>query len=117
MLPEQVLPYCRFFLVGLLSIANDKAAGKSSYWIAKYRWGLSLRIILRAVSLILKVTSWLTRVCQEFTGGIETGFHPLVKTVRERLSWFVLTRRWFLGLYPCRAGNTLHPHNLGIKRL
>jgi hypothetical protein len=112
-----VLPYCRFFLGGLLSIAQDRAKGKSSYWIAKYRWGLSLRLVLRAGLLIRKATPWLTGVCREAAGSVATGFQALIQTARERFSWFDLTRRWFHGLYPCRAGNILHPHNLGIKRL
>jgi len=116
-LPEAVLPYCRFFLSGLLSIAQDRAQGKSSYWIAKFRWGLSLRVVLRAGLLIRKVMPWLEGVCREAAGSVVTGFRALIQTARERLSWFDLTRRWFHGLYPCRAGNILHPHNLGIKRL
>lgn len=115
-LPEEVLPYCRFFLDGLLSIAHDLTEGKSSYGIAKFRWGLSLRVILRAVSLIRKVTPWLEGLCRETTGNIGTCFQSLVKTVREKFSWFDFTRRWFHGLYPCRAGNIFNPHNLCIKR-
>jgi hypothetical protein len=110
-----MLPYCRFFLDGLLSISLDRAEGKSSYWIAKHRWGLSLRIILRAVTLILKVTCWLTGVCREAAVIVVTGFQALIQTALEKLSWFDLTRRWFHGLYPCRAGNIFNPHNLGIK--
>jgi len=116
-LPEGVLPYCRFFLSGLLSIADDRTKGKSSYWIAKYRWGLSLRVILRAVSLIRKVIPWVEGFCREAAGSVVSGFQALVKTVREKSSWFDFTRRWFHGLYPCRAGNIFNPHNLGIKRL
>lgn len=116
-LPEKVLPYCRFSLDDLLVIADDKSEGKSSYWIAKHRWGLSLRIILRAVILILKVSDWLAGVCREAACSVVTGFRALIETAMERLSWFDLTRRWFHGLYPCRSGNILHPHNLGIKRL
>ncbi len=116
-LPEEVLPYCRFFLSGLLSIADDRTEGKSSYWIAKCRWGLSLRVVLRAVSLIRKVTPLLEGVCREAAGSVGTGFQSLVKTIREKFSWFGFTRRWFHGLYPCRAGNIFNPHELGIKRL
>lgn len=116
-LPSGVLPYCRFFLGGLLSIAEDSAAGKSSYWIAKCRWGLPLRVILRAVSLIRKATPLLEGVCRETAESVVSGFQSLVKTVREKFSWFDLTRRWFHHLYPCRSGKIFNPHNLGIKRL
>lgn len=116
-LPEGVLPYCRFYLDGLLSVSQDLTEGKSCYRIAKFRWDLSLRIILRAVLLIRKVTPWLEGVCREAVGIAGSGFQALVKTVREKFSWFDFTRRWFHGLYPCRAGNIINPHNLGIKRL
>ena len=115
-LPEGVLPYCRFSLDGLLSIASDRAEGKSSYWIAKFRWGLSLRVILRAVVLVRKVTLWLEGVCREAAGSVGNGFQSLAKTVREKFSWADFTRRWFHGLYPCRARNIFNPHNVGIKR-
>ena len=116
-LPENVLPYCRFFMSDLLSIVQDRTEGKSSYRIAKYRRGLSLRVILRTVSLIRKVTPLLECICREATGSVVFGFQALVKTVRGKYSWFDFTRRWFHGLYPCRAGNIFNPHNLGIKRL
>jgi hypothetical protein len=116
-LPENVLPYCRFFMSDLLSIVQDRTEGKSSYWIAKYRRGLSLRVILRTVSLIRKVTPLLECICREVTGSVGSGFQALVKTILVKFSWSDFTRRWFHGLYPCRAGNIFNPHNLGIKRL
>jgi hypothetical protein len=91
--------------------------GKSRYRIAKFQWGLSLRVLLRAVVLIRKVIPWLEGVCREAVGSVGNGFQALVKMVREKFSWFDFTRRWFHGLYPCRAGNIFNPHNLGIKRL
>ena len=116
-LPEEVLPYCRFLWGGLLSIAHDRMEGKTSYWIAKHRWGLSLRVILRAVSLVERATTWLARICREAALHAGSGLRSLVDSVRERFSWAGLARRWFHGLYPCRAGNIFNPHNLGIKRL
>lgn len=115
-LPETVLPYCRFFLDGLLSIAGERAAGKSSYWIAKHRWGLSLRVVLRAVALIGRSGMVLEQMCREAVGQVAAGFATLVTAVRERCSWPAFTRRWFHGLYPCRAGQIFNPHKTGISR-
>jgi hypothetical protein len=84
-LPESVLPYCRFFMSGFLSIADDLTAGKSSYWIAKYKWGISLRVVLRVVSLIRKVTPWLTGLCREVAGSVAPGFYALITTIREKV--------------------------------
>jgi len=115
-LPQDVLPICRFYLDGLLSIADDRADGKSSYWIAKHRWGLSLRVVLRAVALIDRAASMLERFSREATGGVASGFAALVKTVQVTRSWCDVTRAWFRGLYPCRAGHILAPHKMGISR-
>jgi len=116
-LPDDVLPYCRFFLSGLIGIAEDRSEGKSAYWIAKYRWNLSLRAILRAVKRIRQVTPWLERLFREATGVVVKSFQGLIKNVRERLTWFVFTRYWYHQFYLCRIGYILNPHNLCIKRL
>lgn len=87
-LPEGVLPYCRFFLSALFSIADDWTEGRSSYWIAKYRWGLSLRVILRTVSLIRKMIPWLEGFCRETAGSVGNGFQLLAKTIREKVPLF-----------------------------
>ena len=73
-LPEEVLPYCRFYLSGLLRIVHDLTDGRTAYWISKYRWHLPLRVILRAVGLIKMVTPWLGRLHREAAGMIATGF-------------------------------------------
>ena len=116
-LPEGVLPYCRFFLSDLFSLADTLDEGWSAYWIAKHQWDLSLRVILRASLLIQKATLWLESLCRETGATVETGFQMLVDSVRKPFSWFDFSRRWFHALYPCRAGNIFNPHNLGIKRI
>jgi hypothetical protein len=116
-LPEEVLPYCRFFLNGLSGIIHDLAEGRTAYWIAKYRWSLPLRTILRAIGLIKKVTPWLERMYQEATGTIKMGFQALTQAVRKTMPWFPFTRHWFHRFYPCRAGHIFNPHNLGINQV
>jgi len=116
-LPKDVLPYCRFMLSGLISIEKDLSAGKSAYWIAKHRWGLSLRVILRAVVRLKEITPWLEQLIWETTGKAVQGFHSTVKALRKRFSWFRFTRYLYHRFYPIRVGHILNPHNLGIKRL
>ena len=116
-LPEDILPYCRFMLSGLISIAKDLSAGKSAYWIAKYRWGLSLRVILRAVVRLKEVTPWLVRLYREVTGKVKSHFWELTGFLRKQYGWYGLTRMWYHPIYPIRVGHILNPHNLGIKRL
>jgi hypothetical protein len=112
-----VLPYCHFYLDDLLRIAEDLAAGKTCYRIAKIVWGISLRVVLRAVLLIRKATYWLEGFCREVAGSVAPGFQALVATIREKVFWRDFSRRWFHALYPCRTGNIYNPHNVGIKRL
>lgn len=116
LLPEDVLPYCRFFLSGWLGIASDLSAGKSVYRIAKY-WDLSLRVIRRAVDRIKEVTAWLEALFREVTGSMAHGFHGLIKALCNRFAWSRFTRYVYHRLYPLRAGHILNPHNSGIKRL
>jgi hypothetical protein len=112
-----VLPYCHFYLDDFLRISRDLAAGESCYRIAKSGWGISLRVLLRAVLLIKKTTPWLEGLCREVAGSIVPGFQALVTTIREKVVWRDFSRRWFHALYPCRAGNIYNPHNVVIKRL
>jgi hypothetical protein len=117
-LPEEVLPYCHFHLDGLLRLSEDLAAGSSRYGIAKAGdWGICLRVVLRAAALIGKATLWLTGLCREVAAGsVEPGFQALIRTIREKFTWFDFTHRWFHALYPRRAGIVFNPHNVGIKR-
>lgn len=115
--PQDVLPYCHFYLDDLLRIAGDLAAGKTCYRIAKTGWGISLRVVLRAVLLIRKATYWLEGFCREVAGSVAPGFQAQVATIREKVFWRDFSRRWFHALYPCRTGNIYNPHNVGIKRL
>lgn len=114
-LPDTVLPCCRFHLDGLLSIAGERTDGKSSYEIAKHQWDLSLRVVLRAVALVDRMVPILERLCREVAGGVASGFGALVTTVRETCSWCDITRALFRGLYPCRSGKILNPHKVGIS--
>jgi hypothetical protein len=116
-LPEEVLPYCRFFLGDLLNLAQTLAEGWSAYWIAKHQWELSLRVILRGGLLIQKAELWLEDVCRKTALSFGADLQSLVELALKTFSWFGFTQRWFQHLYPCRIGRALTQHNLGIKRL
>ena len=115
LLPEDVLPYCRFFLSALFSIAEDLDSGKSAYWIAKRRWELSLPVILRAAARIKQVQFWLVRICHETAQSIEGCFQTLAKRVEKALGWVRFTRYWYHTFYPRRTRHILNPHNLTIN--
>jgi len=115
LLPEDVLPYCRFFLSGLLGITDDQDAGKSAYWIAKSRWELSLSVILRAIDRIKQLQPWLVLVCHETAQRTEGCFQTLAKRVENALGWIRFIRYWYHTFYPLRIGHIPNPHNLTIN--
>jgi len=115
LLPEDVLPYCRFFYSDLLSIIHQFNQGMTAYSIAHKHWKLSLRIILRIKRLIHIVYIYLEQLCREFSIRIGGSFSNMVFSLSQRLSWFRFTRIWFHHIYPCRIKKNLNPHNLGIK--
>lgn len=115
-LPENVLPYCHFHLDSLLSISRNLTEGKSRYWLAKNVWKISLRVLLRVDVLIRSVTPLLEAFYREVTGVVTSGFQELVVKIREKVCWRDFTRRWFHGVYPCRASTIFNSHNLAIKR-
>jgi len=113
-LPEDVLPYCRFCLSGLLSIAEDRDAGVSAYQIAK-SWMLGLPTVLRAIKLIKNVTPWLAQICHGAMKSAQGGFRALVLRANRVLDWPRLTRHWYHAFYPRRVGHIVNPHNLAIN--
>lgn len=114
-LPEEVLPYCRFLLTGLFSIIQDRSDGKSAYWIAKHRWDTTVRVLFRAIDRVEKATCWLKQQIQEYTGRVTEGFREPIRILQKRLAWFRLTRSWSHHFYPLRVGHILNPHNSGSK--
>lgn len=115
LLPEDVLPCCRFSLSGLLGIADDLDAGKSAYWIAKSKWELHLPVILRATARIKQLQPWLVQVCHETAKSIEGCFQTLTERVKKALGWVRFTRYWYRTFYPLRTCHIPNPHNLTIN--
>jgi len=113
-LPENVLPYCRFCLGGLTGIAEDRDAGISAYQAAK-TWRLGLSTVLRAIKLIKIVTPWLARICHGAMKSAQGGLQPLVLRAKRVLGWPGLTRYWYHAFYPLRVGHIVNPHNLAIN--
>lgn len=115
LLPKDVLPYCRFMLTGLFSILKDREAGRSAYWIARHQWDTTLRVILRTLARIGRMTEWFTELYRAYTGEFEQDFKTLVSLLRKRFSWSRLTRLFFHHFYPSRVRHILNPHNSGSK--
>lgn len=113
-LPVDTLPYCRFFLSGLLSIVQDLAHGEPVHWIARFRWDTTEPVIYRAIDRIEKVTPWLKQQFQEQTGRVKNSFQELIGLLQKHFSWFRLTRNWFHHFYPLRVAHILNPHNLRL---
>lgn len=114
-LPDDVLPYCRFLWKDLLEISRSLYRGETAYHIARYHWNLPLRIILHTKGIITRVHQWLAQLCRQTLHAAARGFETLATTVLTMHSWFVFCRMWFHHIYPSRIGKNLNPHNLGIK--
>ena len=114
-LPEDVLPYCRFFYNDLLDIIKNLKNGATAYFLSFQEWDLSPRILCRIKNLLKKVHPWLKELLQEALYKMAEKFETLVSTVLQKYSWFVFTRMWFHHIYPSRTGKILNPHNSGLS--
>ena len=101
-LPSDVLPYCRFLWDDFTEIANLLAQKTSAWSVAKYHWGISLKIILRLNLLITRVYSWLQTLHQEAYRMRVNGIETLVSSLLEKHSWMSLRAMWYRYIYPLR---------------
>jgi len=76
-------------------------------------WGVTVRTVQRTVALIGRAAVVLERMCREAGGDVVSDFTALVNAAREMYGARDFARAWLRGLYPCRFGTILNPHNLG----
>ena len=101
-LPQHVLPYCRFFWPSLLTILHSRAGGMIPSTLAK-RWHVSRCVILRAAALLKQMGKWIVQIQQEVCDGIQrSGFEFMVKMIVGNLGRIELTHRWYRHRYPKR---------------
>lgn len=109
-LPQHVLPYCRFFWPSLLTILHA-TAGKMIPSTLAARWHVSRRVILRAAALLTQMSKWIDQIHQEVCDGLQrSGFEFMVKMVVGKLGRIQLNHRWYRYRYPRRfpGKNSFH---------
>ena len=113
-LPENVLPYTRFFLPDFLELFTLFAKGYSAWKIYKtssFGKRISLAIIQRLIITFKKVLSFIQSWIRELNCTISNNLETMVHTLQHCVSWFDLTRRWFRTIYPLRFSQNFNPQN------
>ena len=113
-LPENVLPYTRFFLPDFLELFTLFAKGYSAWKIYKtssFGKRISLAIIQRLIITFKKVLSFIQSWIRELNCTISNNLETMVHTLQHCVSWFDLTRRWFRTIYPFRFSQNFNPQN------
>jgi len=113
-LPEDTLPYCRFGFNDFLSIYAQYLKGLNAYtiWKACQLIGVSLRTIVRLLSLFKKVLPLVQKLFQELDGKVSKDLDSMGQFLVKKFSWFGFTSRWYHALYPLRLWENQNPHNL-----
>lgn len=115
-LPENVLPYQRFFWSDFLEVETESLSGKSCWGIFKaLSVKASLPVVVRALRRIKQVREWAARLCRELEKPVTTMLASMGRVLAENLGWAVFTRRWFHALYPKRLVSDVNPHNLALN--
>ena len=112
-LPPGTLPYCRFKLEDVLSIARQFRKGKSAYAVWKSWPGsrLGLNVFVRLRALIRRVMLFMTAWAREMEQAVSGSLKNLCQTILIKVSWLAFTTRWYHALYPNRLWPRQNPHN------
>ncbi len=116
MLPENVLPYQRFFWSDFLEVESESLSGKNCWGVFKaVSIKVSLAVIVRTLRRITQVCEWAARLCRELEKPVITTLASMGRVLAENLGWAVFTRRWFHALYPRRLVPDVNPHNSALQ--
>jgi hypothetical protein len=114
-LPEDVIPYQRFFWPDFLHIADMAESGVTVYRIAaELDMDVSGSVIRRTLGRIGELRAWLVRISRELDAVIRQGMQGAADAVLDGMNWFCFTRRWFHALYPRRISALGNPHNSAL---
>ena len=113
-LPEDTLPYCRFGFNDFLTIYVQYQKGLNAYsiWKTCSLIGVSLRTIVRLLSLFKKVLPLMKKLYQEFEGQISKDLSSMCQLRVIKFTMFGVTTRWYHAIYPARLWEIQNPHNL-----
>lgn len=109
LLPEGVLPLCRFRWSDLLSVWHALAAGTNACHLARHVWHVGLGVIVRTRALLARMQLWTQARYREITDGMPGGeFETMVKHIIGKIGRLELLRRWYRHRYAgaprCKSG-------------
>ena len=113
-LPQDVLPYCRFFFEDFLHLYEYSQKGGSAYSLGKAcnLVGVSLAIMVRLLSLFKKVLPLVQKLYRELEEKVSEDLNNMSHFLVKKYTWFGFTTRWYHALYPARLWENHNPHNL-----
>ncbi len=113
-LPQDAVPYCRFFFKDFRQLYDYSQKGGSAYslWKSCSLPGVSLSIIGRLLCLFKKVLSHVQRLCREVDEAVSENLNGMSHFLIKTHTWFGFTTRWYHALYPARLWEIQNPHNL-----
>lgn len=114
-LPPMVLPYCRFFWPGLLTLRQALASGSTPYCLARHVWHVGRRVIIRAAALLDRLDAWVGQLYQEISdGGQVRELGSIVKVIIGKISRIELVGRWYRHRYPTRFSHKNEHHTIRL---
>jgi len=104
-LPPNVLPYCRFYWLYLLSLKESLSGGATLNSLAQQVWHVGWAVIARGTALLRRMEVWVEQLHRELTdGGPGQELCRMVKIVTGVLGPCELVQRWYRHRYPLRFG-------------
>jgi hypothetical protein len=100
-LPQEVMPYCRFLWPDMVKVSKAITEGKSYYYIAHNLFSTAIANCVRLGNILSCLTSWINTLCQEHDdynhiSGLKSGVNILMK----HYSWTQLKHMWSRFFYP-----------------
>lgn len=113
-LPQDVLPYCRFFFNDFCQLYENFEKGGTAYslWQACHLMEVSLAAIQRLISLFKKVLILIHNLCRELDINLTENLDSMSHFLIKKYSWFGFNYRWYHSIYPARLWEIQNPHNL-----
>jgi hypothetical protein len=116
-LPQNVMPYYRFYWQDILDIRQSLSTGLTPWFLAKMIWNVGCAAIRRLVRMLTSLIPWIESQHQEITNGLPTcGLERMVRIIIAKLGRNQLVYRWYRHRYPLRFFEQTHvPHNSALS--
>ena len=116
-LPDNILPYCRFFFDDFLVLYEKKLKGTSAYsiWKTCHLFEVSINAIRRLLCLFKRVLLFVQNLYRELRGDVTEELKGMSLPLIKENTWFGFNYRWYHAIYPARLWEIQNPHNLDLQ--